>query len=65
MVVPRPRRLRCTETEPPSASTLRFTTSMPTPRPDRSLTSSRVEKPATEDELDGLALGERGGLRLA
>ena len=50
-------------TEPPSASTLRFTTSMPTPRPDSSLTSSRVEKPGTEDELDRLALGERRGLR--
>ena len=58
MVVPRPTRL-VMETEPPSASTFCFTTSMPTPRPDSSLTSSRVEKPGQEDELDGLALGQR------
>jgi hypothetical protein len=35
-------------TVPRSASMLRFTTSMPTPRPDRLLTWSAVEKPAAK-----------------
>ena len=34
--------------EPRSASMLRRTTSMPTPRPDRSVTCSAVEKPASK-----------------
>src|SRR3546814_9513301 len=37
--------LVCTLTEPPSSLTLRRTTSIPTPRPDRSVVASAVENP--------------------
>ena len=36
---------------PPSSSTLRFTTSMPTPRPEISVAWSWVEKPARKIRL--------------
>jgi hypothetical protein len=46
MVVPAPGR-PSTPIEPRSRSTLRFTTSMPTPRPEYSVTRSAVEKPGS------------------
>ena len=38
-------------TLPPSSSTLRLTTSMPTPRPENSVTSVLVEKPGASRKL--------------
>ena len=46
-VVPWPGRLSMA-TLPRSAVMLRFTTSMPTPRPDRLVTVSAVEKPGSK-----------------
>jgi hypothetical protein len=46
VVVPRPSTLS-SSISPRNASTFRRTTSMPTPRPERSLTESAVENPAS------------------
>ena len=40
-------------TSPPSSRIAVRTASMPTPRPEMSLVTSAVEKPAVEEQLDG------------
>ena len=50
VVMPWPSSLEM-DTEPPSSSTPRFTTSMPTPRPENSVTSVLVEKPGASRKL--------------
>ena len=45
-------------TEPRSASMLRRTTSMPTPRPDRLVTVSAVEKPGSMMSWNNLVVGQ-------
>ena len=45
-------------TWPPSSLMLRLTTSMPTPRPETSLTASAVEKPGAKIEVEDALLGQ-------
>ena len=46
--------------DPRSPSMLRRTTSIPTPRPDRSVTSRAVEKPGAQNEREHLGFRELG-----
>ena len=57
--VPRPGSL-CTRMEPRSESTSRLTTSMPTPRPETSVTFVAVEKPGRKISSKISLLGELG-----
>ena len=45
------------ETVPPTSSTFFFTTSMPTPRPENSVTSVLVEKPGSHQEVQDILVG--------
>ena len=50
--------LGCDVHSPPSASTFFFTTSIPTPRPETSVTFSAVEKPGRKIKVEHLAVGQ-------
>lgn len=56
MVIPLPGSLVMT-TVPPTSSTFRLTTSMPTPRPEYSVTSVLVEKPGGHQKVENIPVG--------
>ena len=59
IVVPAPARLVHRRSTPRSRSTLRRTTSMPTPRPENSVTRSAVEKPGSRISRNSSPSGMR------
>ena len=56
-VAPSPRRLKISTT-PPIFSMWDFTTSMPTPRPEKLVTVFRGREPRLEDQAEGLAIAQ-------